>query len=256
MGRPKVCRILAYSTVISSTFWAPPHISAHRATVARSSTRLSGCHPPPTSPMTASAPTVTFVSVTSQSLRVWSMVGRSVTWSPGVPFGSRNRVIPSSAVFPDEVRAATTIASAVWASCTKSLVPDSVKRPPLWAAPSVTPCGPRLQDREAPEEDGREVGAGHHGAPHLLHEDHQVHEPEPHPAVLLGRDQAEPTLLGQLGPEGGVHGLGPVHQGADLYRRALVLEELAGGAAQQVLLFAEAEVHGVTLSAGRARARQ
>src|SRR2546421_8877811 len=34
-------RILAYSLVRSRTFWAPPHISAQSATVARSITRAS-----------------------------------------------------------------------------------------------------------------------------------------------------------------------------------------------------------------------
>src|SRR3972149_4074854 len=39
-------RIFAYSVVISRTFWAPPHISAQSATVARWSTR-AGAGPGP-----------------------------------------------------------------------------------------------------------------------------------------------------------------------------------------------------------------
>jgi len=116
---------LAYSTVMSSTFWAPPHISAQSATVARSSTRASGAHPPFAAPSRASAPTVTSAHVTSQSLRVWSIVGRSDTWSPAVPRGSRKSEIPSAPA-PALVRAATTRASAVCASETNSLTPERV----------------------------------------------------------------------------------------------------------------------------------
>ncbi len=110
---------------MSSTLWAPPHISAQSATVARSSTRASGAQPAPAAPRSASGPTVTSVQVTSHSLRVWSMVGSSVTWSPGVARGSRNRETPSAPA-PGRVRAATTTPSAVCASNTNSLVPDRV----------------------------------------------------------------------------------------------------------------------------------
>src|SRR5215813_6955378 len=48
--------------------------------------------------MTVSAPAATSLNVTSQSLRVWSMVGRRVTARPEVALGSRNRVMPSSGV--------------------------------------------------------------------------------------------------------------------------------------------------------------
>ena len=41
IGLPKATRILAYSVERSSTFCAPPHISAQSATAARSSTRAS-----------------------------------------------------------------------------------------------------------------------------------------------------------------------------------------------------------------------
>src|SRR5438132_5406723 len=82
MGLPKATRILAYSLVRSRTFWAPPHISAQSATVARSITRASGGQPPPWAPSTASAPTATSLRLTSQSFRVASMVGRSFTDIP------------------------------------------------------------------------------------------------------------------------------------------------------------------------------
>jgi hypothetical protein len=69
------------------------------------------------------------------------MVGRSVTSRPGIPLGSRKRVTPSSPD-PPPTRAATTMASARWASGTKSLVPESVNRPPAVSrAGRLTPAG-------------------------------------------------------------------------------------------------------------------
>ena len=109
--------------------------------MARSSTRASGAQPAPAAPSSASAPTVTSEHATSQSLRVWSIVGSSVTSSPLVPLGRRKSETPSAPA-PGRVRAATTRASAVWASCTKSLVPESVYLPPFSTAVSVTPAGP------------------------------------------------------------------------------------------------------------------
>ena len=68
---------------------------------------------------------------------------------PGVSLGTRKRDTPSSAFCPpaggfcpEDVRAATTITSAVWASWTKSLVPSNVKPAPLAAAWSVMPRAP------------------------------------------------------------------------------------------------------------------
>src|SRR2546427_4480487 len=105
MGLPKATRILAYSLVRSRTFWAPPHISAQSATVARSVTRASGGQPPPLAPSTASAPTATSLRLTSQSFRVASMVGRSFTVIPVAPFGTRKSPTPSSGDVPSAVRA-------------------------------------------------------------------------------------------------------------------------------------------------------
>src|SRR5262245_23836845 len=59
----------------------------------------------------ASGPRVTSVRVTSQSFRVWSMVGRSFTSTPRAARGTRKRLTPSSPA-PPPVRAATTMASA------------------------------------------------------------------------------------------------------------------------------------------------
>ena len=52
--------------------------------------------------------------------------------------------MPAPSEPPGPVRAATTMASAVWASGTKSLVPLSVNRPDFSAAASVTPSGPSV----------------------------------------------------------------------------------------------------------------
>src|SRR4029450_8612538 len=110
MGLPNAWRILAYSTVMSRTFWAPPHISAQRATHARSSTRSSGFHPRPGAPSSASGPRVTSVRVTSQSFRVWSIVGSSLTSTPRAVRGTRERVNPAPPAAPPG-RAAHTIRS-------------------------------------------------------------------------------------------------------------------------------------------------
>ena len=68
---------------------APAHLGAERRRVARSSTRRERRPARPAAPSSASAPTVTSAHVTSQSLRVWSIVGSSLTSSPGVPRGTR-----------------------------------------------------------------------------------------------------------------------------------------------------------------------
>src|SRR5256886_14433684 len=125
---------------MSRTFCAPPHISAQSATVARSITRASGGQPPPLVPSTASAPTVTSLRLTSQSFRVASMVGRSLTVIPLAPFGTRKRLTPPSGDFPSAVRATTTRTSAVCASSTKSFVPVRTTPPLVSRAVAVTPA--------------------------------------------------------------------------------------------------------------------
>src|SRR4030095_9494425 len=92
--------------------------------------------------------------------------------------------------------------------------------------------------------------------PHLRQERGEIDKAEPHAVVGLGVDEAEPALLGELPPELGAHALRHVHETAHCLRRALVLEELPGGAAEKLLLVAEAEVHEPSLSGDRARARR
>ena len=92
------------------------------------------------SPSKAEAGNATLSSRTSHSLRVSSIVGSSVTVSPAVSFGIRNRLTPSSIVLPSRVRAATTSTSARCASPTKSLVPERVKPPSVSRAGRVMPA--------------------------------------------------------------------------------------------------------------------
>src|SRR2546430_1413173 len=90
--------------------------------------------------VTASAPTVTSLRLTSQSFRVASMVGRSLTVIPLAPFGTRKRPTPPSGDFPSAVRATTTRTSAVCASSTKSFVPVRTTPPLPSRAVAVTPA--------------------------------------------------------------------------------------------------------------------
>src|SRR5262245_21277306 len=60
-------------------------------------------------------------------------------------------------------------------------------------------------------------------------------------------DQAEPALLDELRPERRRHALGRLHQRPTDGGRELVLEELPGRAAEQLLLFAESVIHGLSL---------
>ena len=243
--------------------------------MARSTTRASGAQPPSAAPRTASAATRTSFKVTSHSLRVWSMVGRSLTSSPGASLVTRNSPIPSSGVLLSAQRATTTRTSARWASGTKSLVPEMAQPPATGRGRGGDPAGvpatarlcpgqrslglapgdpgqpllalgrrARLMDGQAPEEHGGDEGSRHHGAAHLFHEHGEVHKAEAAAPVLLGKHQAQPSLLGHLGPELVGDPLRLRHALAHELRGAFVLEELARGRAQQLLLFVEAEIHG------------
>ena len=79
IGRPNCTRTLAYSTAISSTFWAPPTCSAARPTAARSSTVDSTFQPSPSVPISVAG-----VSANSSlaCLRVWSIVDSAVRVRP------------------------------------------------------------------------------------------------------------------------------------------------------------------------------
>src|SRR5439155_10043092 len=65
--------------------------------------------------------------------------------------------------------------------------------------------------------------------------------------VLLGKDEAEPALLGQLGPEIVGHSRRLFHPLPHDGGGALVLEELPRASAKHLLLLAEAEIHGRSL---------
>src|SRR5439155_1385617 len=81
-----------------------------------------------------------------------------------------------------------------------------------------------------------------------------VDESEPGAAVLFRVDQAQPSLLGELGPEFVGHARRLLHPRSDERGRALVLEKLPRGRAEHLLLRAEAEIPGASPSAGRAAA--
>src|SRR5437879_3955269 len=268
IGLPNAMRLCAYSVVMSSTFCAPPHISAQSATIARSTTRARGAQPESFWPSSAPAGTLTSLSFTSESLRVWSIVGRSLTDTPRAFVGTTNRLTPSSGFLPSRVRATTTSAWATCASGTNSFVPDSVKPPPLALAGVVTArvrlrprqrharlapgdlrepllllrVGAGLEDRE-PAEQRREEWPRHHGAAHLFHEHGEVDEAEPGAAVGLGIDEAQPALLGELGPELRREARVLGHARADELGRALVLEELPRRRAEHLLVGVEPEIH-------------
>src|SRR5260370_7361558 len=124
---------------MSSTCGAPPHISAASATVARATTCDNGLHPSCLAPSNAPVGSATLSSLTSHNFRVSSIVGNTVIASPGVPFGTRNRLTPSSIVLPSPVPAATTRMSARCASPTNSLVPERVTPPPAAPPPHHLP---------------------------------------------------------------------------------------------------------------------
>ena len=86
-------------------------------------------------------------------------------------------------------------------------------------------------------------GTGNERPPELLDEDAEVQVAEAGAAVLLGNHEALPAELGHLLPEvRAVAGLVFFH-GPHVFFGALVLEEVARRVADQVLLFAEAQIH-------------
>src|SRR6516225_65708 len=258
---------------MSRTCWAPPHISAQSATVARSSTRDNGGQPPCFAPRSDAAGTATLSSLTSHSLRVSSIVGNSVTAKPAASFGTRNRLTPSSIVVPSRVRTATTSASLKCASATKSLVPERTNPPavsrPVATMPAASQralgsvqarltlaepaamrgshsccwaCEPTSRIAAA-EQHGRKERPGHDRPAHFLHQYCHFDEAEPAAARLLGEEDAEPTLIGQLLPENVGHRRRLRHAVADKGRGTFVFEEPSGARAQQLLLFGKADIH-------------
>ena len=105
IGFPNCCRVFAYSLDASSTFWAPPTISAHSAAVPHSSARLSPGQAASAAPINESGPRLTPSKRISLQRRVWSIVSSGLTVIPlGRPL-IRKRLIPSSP--SPRVRAAT-----------------------------------------------------------------------------------------------------------------------------------------------------
>ena len=94
-----------------------------------------------------------------------------------------------------------------------------------------------------PSSTRRRIGAGHHGAADLLHQHDQIGQAEPAAAVGLGKGDPEPAVLGQLTPEFRRDGRLGRHHVAHEPGRAVAVEKLARGIAQQFLFFAEADIH-------------
>ena len=91
--------------------------------------------------------------------------------------------------------------------------------------------------------DGLEVRPRERDAPQLLEDDGGLHHAESAPAVGLRKREAEPAEPRELLPEIVALPARIVPQRADDGRRHVLVEERAGGAAQELLVRAEGEVH-------------
>jgi hypothetical protein len=101
----------------------------------------------------------------------------------------------------------------------------------------------RGRDHRARDHRGHER-AGRHGPAQLLGHDHQLGQPEPGAAVLLGQVQAEPAQLAQLGPVPGQRlGLG-FEQGPGGAAGVTVGEELGHGLGQGPVIIGDGDRHG------------
>ena len=218
VGADRACRrrsrIFAYSSVMSSTFWAPPHISAQSATVARSSTRASGGHASPwRAPSSASAPTVDVAGApprracASGPSSGSSLTVDALACPPGRGRGSRrprascprprprghHEGVRGVRVGHEELGAGQRRTAALARAWRRSVTPAASQRRArlrhrrastrAWPAAMrgshsfFCAVGARLEDGEAAQEHGGEERPGHHGAAHLLHEhDREVDE--------------------------------------------------------------------------------
>ena len=98
--------------------------------------------------------------------------------------------------------------------------------------------------RERGEDRRREERARERQAPHLLHHDGHVDEPETEAAVRLGDEQAGPSELGKLVPHRVGEAAFVVGHLAHVPARRLAREERAHRLAQRVLIVAEGEIQG------------
>ncbi|MNF97714.1 hypothetical protein D3C84_805530 [compost metagenome] len=122
IGVSNCTRVLRYSSVVSNSCSAIPNSSAARQVRPRSSTVSSAAQPSPRVPSSASLPNCTWSSCRRALLRE-SISDKALTVKPGVPAGTRNRLMPCVSPGCPEVRAATTKASAPSPSTTQNLSP-------------------------------------------------------------------------------------------------------------------------------------
>ena len=105
-----------------------------------------------------------------------------------------------------------------------------------------------IQDGEAAEDDGGEVGGRQQGAPHFLNEDGQVEEGAAGAAVLLGEGDAGPAQAGEVAPEVVGVALGVVFQFAHQREGRFLGEELPRRVFQHLLDFAQSHIHKRAIS--------
>jgi hypothetical protein len=99
----------------------------------------------------------------------------------------------------------------------------------------------------------RHEGRRQERPPRLLEHDHEVDPAEARPAILLGDQEPEGSLLRQGLPELGGMSVGRLRQAADLRHRTAVVQELAHGVAQKALLLGETEIHAGSVDRDRDR---
>ena len=92
-----------------------------------------------------------------------------------------------------------------------------------------------------------------HGLTHFFQNDRQIDQRQAGTAVLLGDSQAGPAQLGHAVPD--LVGVAAVvlHHLAHVRHRTFLAQEIRGRPAEEVLFFAEAEIHGVPYFACRTR---
>src|SRR5713101_8049837 len=246
MGLPNWWRVFAYSVEVSSTFCAPPIISAHSAAVAHSSARFNAGHALCGAPISESAVSSTPSKRTSFQRLV---ISRVCSWCSDMPLGlpsTRKSEMPSSP--SPRVRAATTMKSALSASGTKSLTPSSCHPPPPGFAVNATPPASHRPEGSVKASvalaspDAMALSAFLFCAPGLLEDDDEVEEGAD-AAVFLGDAEGGPAEARELRPERRIVRIRPFHELAHDLGRTLLGEKVARGAAEHLLLFGKCKVH-------------
>jgi hypothetical protein len=101
-----------------------------------------------------------------------------------------------------------------------------------------------LEDQ--PGGDIREERRRGEGVAHLLHEDHQLHDPQALAALVLGDEDSRPAELRHLPPQVDVV-LTRLGELPDPLQLEAVGQELAGGGFDCLLVVREVEIHQLTV---------